>query len=232
MPLLPVVRATAAAIMIADFLPLSLVADAMLWAHCFSHQRTAPQCLGRQALCFCSASFQLVGASPLVIIYCCRMGVPILLLLPLCLPDLTNKVLLFDADNVLAGDDDQAEITVCHVHLDRLGVSAGLLGCFEELLGRRLTVFVGMCQDDITVLEEYELGLSTECWRARGGVVFLPTGSVHLNSPQNMRSSVVWIRSFLLSRDPRKSCPSTLLILSSELAILQVSSQLKVQDEQ
>lgn len=77
------------------------------------------------------------------------------MLLLLILPQLTDKVLLLDADDVLPGDDDQPEVAVRHVHLDRFGVRAGLLGCFGKLLGRGLAVFVGVRQDDIAVLEEH-----------------------------------------------------------------------------
>lgn len=81
------------------------------------------------------------------------------MLLPLVLPQLADKVLLFDADNVLPGDDDQPEVAVRHVHLDRLGVRAGLLGCLGELLSRGLAVFIGVCQDDIAVLTEEDMSL-------------------------------------------------------------------------
>lgn len=75
------------------------------------------------------------------------------LLLLLILPQLAHKVLLLDAQDVLSGHDDQPEVAVRHVHLDRFGVRAGLLGCFGELLGRGLAVFVGVRQDDVAVLE-------------------------------------------------------------------------------
>lgn len=56
----------------------------------------------------------------------------------------------------------------------------------------------------------------------RSGACFILTGSVHLKSPQNIRPSVVCIRSLLLSRDSRNPCPSALPIFSPTAAMLRV----------
>lgn len=156
-PLLPVVSSAAGTILPID-------EDVLLQPRCSGKVPSLPLPPARRPVGRWSRSKEVLlplfiifldGQAPPVLIpcrCCCQEVLPSALLLPLVLPQLTDEVLLLDADDVFPWDDNQPEVAVRHVHLDGLGIGAGLGGCLEELLGRGLAVFIGVCQDDVLVL--------------------------------------------------------------------------------
>lgn len=157
---------------------------------------------------------------------------------------LAGEVLLLNLDNVFARHNHQPQVAVDEVHLhERLAGCFALGSGLGALCGRGLAVFVGVLEDEVAVLYRREQSdphtakVTRKRERGRGekdpgglegggekGAYIMyhgscrHTGSVHLNSPQNILSSVVCTRSFLLRRLSRNSC-------AWALSICAVSSQ-------
>ncbi len=124
---------------------------------------------------------------------------------------LTQELLHLDLDDVVSRHNHEAEVARRHVGRDRLlSAGGGERGLLDQLLLRRLPIFVRMGKHDVAVLDAHPECINdaiAPC-QIRGMATGRLTGSVHLNSPRNMRPSVAWMRRFLFSRDERNPAAS------------------------
>lgn len=66
------------------------------------------------------------------------------------------EVFFFNLDDMLSWNNDQAQISVGHLHLDGARGGVGVLGSSSALLDGGLSVLVGVSQHDVAVLVHVE----------------------------------------------------------------------------